>query len=123
MPRSIPEMIRGDFKCDDIAKCILGLKNIDVDAYKLLVTRGPMTAEKLGEILNRERSTAYRSLQSLMTCGLVHRETKTISAGGYYYEYIALEPKKMKEMIQGNIDEWYNKMKNIVSDIDKEIMK
>jgi len=123
MARSIPEMIRGDFKCDDIAKCILGLKNIDIDAYKLLVAKGPMTAEKLGEILNRERSTAYRSLQSLMTCGLVHRETKTISAGGYYYEYIALEPKKMKEMIQGNIDEWYNKMKNIVSDIDKEIMK
>ncbi len=123
MPRSIPEMIRGDFKCDDIAKCILGLKNIDIDAYKLLVTKGPMTAEKLGEILNRERSTAYRSLQSLMTCGLVHRETKTISVGGYYYEYIALEPKKMKEMIQGNIDEWYNKMKHIVSDIDEEIMK
>lgn len=123
MARSIPEMIRGDFKCDDIAKCILGLKNIDVDAYKLLVTKGPMTAEKLGEILNRERSTAYRSLQSLMTCGLVHRETKTISAGGYYYEYIALPPKKMKEMIRGNIDEWYNKMKHIVSDIDEEIMK
>lgn len=123
MARSIPEMIRGDFKCDDIAKCILGLKNIDIDAYKMLVAKGPMTAEKLGEILNRERSTAYRSLQSLMTCGLVHRETKTISAGGYYYEYIALEPRKMKEMIQGNIDEWYNKMKNIVSDIDKEIMK
>jgi predicted transcriptional regulator len=122
MARSIPEMIRGDFKCDDIAKCILGLKNIDIDTYKLLVEIGPLTAEKLGEILNRERSTAYRSLQSLMTCGLVHRETKTISAGGYYYEYIALPPKKMKEMIQGNIDEWYNKMKNIVSDIDKEIM-
>jgi predicted transcriptional regulator len=123
MARSIPEMIRGDFKCDDIAKCILGLKNIDIDAYKLLAAKGPLTAEKLGEILNRERSTAYRSLQSLMICGLVHRETKTISAGGYYYEYIALPPKKMKEMIQGNIDEWYNKMKHIVSDIDEEIMK
>ncbi|MCZ7399161.1 MAG: TrmB family transcriptional regulator [Candidatus Methanoperedens sp.] len=123
MPRSIPEMIRGDFKCEDIAKCILGLKNIDIDAYKMLVTKGPMTAEHLGELLNRERSTAYRSLQSLMVCGLVYRETKTISEGGYYYEYIALDPCKMKEKVAGNIYEWYNKMKKLVGDIDKEIMK
>ncbi len=123
MPRSIPEMIRGDFKCDDIAKCILGLKNIDVDSYKVLVTKGPMTAERLGELLNRERSTAYRSLQNLMTCGLVHRETKTISEGGYFYEYNALKPESLKEMVICNIDEWYNKMKKIASNIDIEIMK
>ena len=123
MPRSIPEMIRGDFKCDDIAKCILGLKNIDIDSYKVLVEKGPMTAERLGELLNRERSTAYRSLQSLMVCGLVHRETKNITTGGYFYEYVALEPARMKKIAQGNIDEWYNKMTKLVAEIDKEIMK
>jgi len=123
MPRSIPEMIRGDFKCEDIAKCILGLKNIDLEAYKILVTKGHMTAERLGELLNRERSTAYRSLQSLMACGLVYRETRTISAGGYYYEYVALPPLRMKEMVQRNIDEWYNKTKKLVAEIDKDIMK
>ncbi len=116
-------MIRGDFECEDMAKCILGIKNIDIEAYKLLVTKGPMTAERIGELLKRERSTAYRSLQSLMACGLVHRETKTISAGGYYYEYIALSPSKMKEMVQGNIGAWYNKMKKLVANIDKDIMK
>jgi len=123
MPRSIPEMIRGDFKCEDIAKCILGVKEIDIDTYKTLVGKGPMTAESLGVILNRERSTAYRSLQNLMGCGLVRRETRTISSGGYFYEYIALEPNKMKEMVQSNIDQWYNKMKKLVADIDKDIMK
>lgn len=123
MPRSIPEMIKGDFKCDDIAKCIMGLKNIDIDTYKVLVTNGPMTAEHLGQLLNRERSTAYRSLQNLMNSGLVHRETKTISEGGYFYEYKAIEPGKLKEMVEGNIDEWCAKMKRIAANIDKEIMK
>jgi predicted transcriptional regulator len=123
MPRSIPEMIRGNFKCDDIVKCILGLKNIDIETYRILVTEGPMTAEKLGELLGRERSTAYRSLQGLMGCGLAHRETRTISTGGYFYEYIALDPCMMKEMVLENIDEWSNKMKKFVSEIDKEIMK
>lgn len=123
MPRSIPEMIRGDFKCEEVAKCILGLKNIDIEAYKILVLKGPMTAEHLRELLHRERSTAYRSLQSLMVCGLVYRETRTISAGGYYYEYTALDPCKMKDMVWENIDEWYNKMKKLVARIDKDIMK
>ena len=123
MSRSIPEMIRGDFKCEDIAKCILGVKEIDIDTYKTLVAKGPMTAESLGVILNRERSTAYRSLQNLMVCGLVHRETRIISSGGYFYEYIALEPSGMKDMVQANIDQWYNKMKTLVSNIDKDIMK
>lgn len=123
MPRSIPEMIRGDFKCEDIAKCILGLKNIDIETYKSLVSKGPMTAESLGEVLKRERSTAYRSLQNLMGCGLVRRETRTINSGGYFYEYIAIDPCRMKDMVQGNIDQWYNKMKNLVADIDKDIIK
>lgn len=123
MPRSIPEMIRGDFKCEDIAKCILGVKEIDIDTYKTLVAKGPMTAESMGVILNRERSTAYRSLQNLMVCGLVRRETRTISSGGYFYEYIALEPSRMKDMVQANIDQWYNKMKTLVHNIDKDIMK
>ncbi len=123
MPRSIPEMIRGDFKCEDIAKCILGLKDIDIETYKTLAVKGPMTAEHLGEILERERSTAYRSLQNLIGCGLVRRETRTIISGGYYYEYIALDPCRIKELVQGNIDMWYNKMKKLAADIDKDIMK
>ena len=116
-------MIRGDFKCEDIAQCILGLKNIDIEAYKMLVAKGSMTAERLGELLNRERSTAYRSLQNLIGCGLVHRETRTISSGGYYYEYIALDPCRMKEMVMGKIDKWYDKMKKLVAVLDRDIMK
>jgi len=58
-----------------------------------------------------------------MTSGLVHRETKTIKDGGYYYEYIALEPARLKEMVQGNIDQWYTKMKTPCINIDKDIMK
>lgn len=123
MPSSIPEMIHGDFKCSDIAKCILGLKNLDLDTYRFLVQYGPQTAEELGEHLKRERSTAYRALQNLMACGLVYRETKTIEGGGYFYIYKALDPCKLKEMIQANIDTWYKKMTSLINDIDKEIME
>ena len=123
MASSIYEMLRANFKCDDVAKCILGLKALDVDSYKTLLTHGPMTAEKLGELLNRERSTAYRSLQNLISCGLVYRETKSIDVGGYYYEYVAIEPSEMKKMIQANINEWHTKVTKLVENLDEDIMR
>ena len=121
MASSIPEMLRANFKCDDVAKCILGLKALDLDSYKALLANGSMTAESLGESLNRERSTAYRSLQNLISCGLVYRETRSIDAGGYYYEYVAIDPCEMKSMIQKNIDEWHEKMTKLVKSIDEDI--
>ncbi len=122
MASSIPEMLRANYKCDDVAKCILGLKALDLDSYKALLAHGPITAEKLGELLNRERSTAYRSLQNLISCGLVYRETRSIDVGGYYYEYVAIDPCEMKKMIKSNIDEWHEKMTKIVESIDEDIV-
>ncbi len=85
-------------------------KSLDIEAYKVLLSNGPMTAEKLGEILNGERSTAYRSLQNLLTCGIIYREVRSIESGGYYYEYVAIEPQETRKMVKKTVDEWYNRM-------------
>ncbi len=122
MASSIPEMLRADCKCEDMAKCVLGLKELDINTYKSLLEAGPMTAEQLGEMLSRERSTAYRSLQNLISAGLVYRETKSIDIGGYYYEYVAIEPEKVKQMIKNTIDNWYAKMNTLVENFDKELL-
>ncbi|MDW7731695.1 MAG: helix-turn-helix domain-containing protein [Methanolobus sp.] len=123
MASSIPEMLRADCKCEDMAKCVLGLKELDISTYKKLLENGPMTAEQLGDLLGRERSTAYRSLQNLISAGLVYRETRSIDIGGYYYEYVAIEPLKVKQMIKKTIDEWYHKMNNLIKNFDRELMR
>ncbi|MCK4928877.1 MAG: TrmB family transcriptional regulator [Methanosarcinales archaeon] len=123
MPSSIPEMIHGNFNCSDIAKCVLGLKNLDLETYRILIKEGVKTAEELGELLHRERSTAYRALQNLMSCGLVYRETKTIEGGGYFYIYKALDPCKLKDMVQDNINTWHEKMSALTQDIEKDILE
>ncbi|WP_407355996.1 helix-turn-helix domain-containing protein [Methanolobus sp. WCC5] len=122
MASSIPEMLRAECKCEDMAKCVLGLKELDINTYKILLENGAMTAERLGELLGRERSTAYRSLQNLISSGLVYRETRSISIGGYYYEYVAIEPTVVKEMIKKTIDQWYKKMNDLIENFDKELL-
>jgi predicted transcriptional regulator len=114
-------MIRASFRCEDMVKCVLGLKSLDIEAYNALLLDGPLTTEKLGEILNRERSTAYRSLQNLIACGIVYRETRSIESGGYYYEYVAIEPQEMKQMVKKNVDEWYNQMNDLIEKMDDKV--
>ncbi|MHB8101580.1 MAG: helix-turn-helix domain-containing protein [Methanosarcina sp.] len=121
MANSIHEMIRTSFRCEDMVKYVLGLKSLDVEAYKALLLNGPLTAEKLGEILNRERSTAYRSLQNLLTCGIVYRETRSIESGGYYYEYLALETQETKQMVRKIVDEWYDRMNELIEKMDSKV--
>ncbi|MCD4704203.1 MAG: TrmB family transcriptional regulator [Methanosarcinaceae archaeon] len=122
MVHSIQEMLRTEC-CSDVAQCVLGLKTLDIQAYKSLLLNGSMTAEILGVHLKRERSTAYRSLQNLISGGLVYRETRTIDAGGYYYEYVAINPVQVKEMIKEDIDKWYEKMTRLIKDLDKELLE
>jgi predicted transcriptional regulator len=114
MVDSIHEMIRANFRYEDLIKFVFGLKSLDLETYKALLKHGHLTSEKLGEIINRERSTAYRSLQNLITCGIVYRETKSIEGGGYYYEYVAIEQSELKGMVKKNIDEWYRQMNLLI---------
>ncbi len=123
MPQSISEILKSTHKCDDIVKCVLGLKELDLTTYKNLVKGGNMTVEKLSELLGRERSTTYRSLQNLLSCGLVRRETRSIESGGYFYEYIAEDPSSMKEMIRSNVGDWYAKMQDIITDMDDSFLE
>ncbi|WP_440948750.1 helix-turn-helix domain-containing protein [Methanosarcina sp. T3] len=121
MVDSIHEMIRTSFRCEDMVKCVLGLKALDIEAYKVLLMHGPLTTDRLGGILNRERSTAYRSLQNLITCGVVYRETKSLESGGYYHEYVAIEPWEMKRVVKKNVDEWYCQMNGLIEKMDNKV--
>lgn len=121
MVKSISEMLKRNLECDDIMKCVLGLKDLDLGAYKALMKEGPLTAEELGEIIGRERSTAYRALQNLIGCGLVYRETRTIDSGGYYYEYMALSPEEVKELAHQCVEDWYDRMHDVLEDLDQEL--
>jgi len=114
-------MIRASFRCEDMVKCVLGLKALEIEAYKALLNQGPLTAEQLGVLLHRERSTAYRALQNLIACGIVYRETKSIESGGYYYEYVGVEPSELKALVRKNVDEWYSQMNELIEKMDDKM--
>ena len=107
--------------CQDLIQCIYDLNNLDINVYNKLKKQGPKRADELAETLNKERSTIYRSLQKLTCAGLCIKQTETIKQGGYYHIYKINNTKSTKKQIEKCIDNWYNKMKKTLEDLESEL--
>ncbi len=104
--------------CDDVIQCIFELNKLDIKVYKTLKEIGETRANTLAKKLNKDRSTIYRSLQKLTCSELCTKNTKTITSGGYYHTYLCNSTKDAKEKIEQRIDNWYNKMKNTIKNLE-----
>jgi len=96
----------------DLARCALGLQEVELSAYLTLLKGGPMTVKDLAEKTGRSRPTAQRILGSLVNKGLAHRRERIIDRGGYFFLYEATPAERAKKLIRDIIEEWYQRMEN-----------
>jgi predicted transcriptional regulator len=95
----------------DLLKCALGIKRTEIQAYCVLVSKGPITIQEATGFLCKSRPTAQRLLQNLVEKGLATREEELIGLGGYKYVYKPVPPEMLRWTISMNLESWYNKMK------------
>lgn len=105
--------------CEDVIKCVFELNESDIQTYKKLKKTGKTRADDLAEIIGKDRSTVYRSLQKLTCCGVCSKHTKKIDKGGYYHIYHCNDLKETKQKLEKHIDSWYNQMKQTLKNLDK----
>jgi predicted transcriptional regulator len=96
--------------CEDLVQCAFSLNEFEISVFRKLVEVGPSRADEIAESMSRDRSTIYRSLQKLMSCGMVFRETRSIDRGGYFHVYIPISKQMMKEKLERCVDEWHQRM-------------
>ncbi len=112
-----------EFRCESqlkcTLKCALDISCFDMDVYAVLLKNNPASVEELVEILQKDRSTVYKSLQNLLEKGLVEREYRILRGGGYKYLYKPIPFEKFKEEILKNIKEWANKLIDALEEIEK----
>jgi|YelNatPaOPRAMG01_1025707.scaffolds.fasta_scaffold30468_8 predicted transcriptional regulator len=115
----IPEKLLTEVTtCQDVIKCAFNLNDFEILVYKKLSEHGPTSANKLAQILKKERSSVYRALQKLVACGICYRETKGIERGGYYHLYTAINRKELKKKLEECVENWYLKLKEALSKFD-----
>jgi predicted transcriptional regulator len=110
----LPERISEVNTCHDLVQCAFSLGEFEVEVYYKLIESGPLRADELAMKIGKDRSTVYRALQKLMTCGMVYRETKSIERGGYYHVYRAISKDMLRTRLEKCVDDWYTHMQDVL---------
>ena len=78
-----------------------------------------LTIDDVADQVDRERSTAYRSIQRLLQSGCVQKEQVNYDDGGYYHVYYPTAPSDIASDMQRQLNEWYAKMGQLIQEFEE----
>ena len=107
--------------CKDVLHILFDLNTLDFQVFKRLWENSETRADDLAKQMKKERSTIYRSLQKLTSCGLCIKTTNTLAGGGYYHTYVCTDTQQIKQDLQQCVDNWYQQMKQILQQFNEEL--
>ncbi|MDG6228666.1 MAG: helix-turn-helix domain-containing protein [Candidatus Thermoplasmatota archaeon] len=100
-----------NMQCEEAIKCVFDLNKLDIRVYKELKRIGEERADALALVLDKERSTVYRSLQKLTDAGICRKMRRSIEQGGYYYTYQCNDISNIQKKAFDCLDSWYQSVK------------
>ncbi len=113
------EQLQRDMVCEGLLECFHGLKQLDKRVFRELVqTETPLTIDEIAEEVDRERSTAYRSVQRLLQAGFIQKEQVNYDQGGYYHVYRPTDPETIADDMQRMLNDWYAKMGQLIREFE-----
>ncbi|QLK27180.1 helix-turn-helix domain-containing protein [Natrinema zhouii] len=119
MPDSMSEQLQQDMQCEGLLECFHGLKQLDKECFRALVnTEEPMTVDEIAAAVDRERSTAYRSVQRLLQTGFIQKDQINYEQGGYYHVYHPTDPSQIADDMQRMLNDWYAKMGQLIQEFE-----
>ena len=121
MANSMAEQLQQDMQCEGLLECIHGLKQLDKECYRALVESDEaMTIDEIAASVDRERSTAYRSIQRLLQTGFIQKEQVNYDQGGYYHVYSPTDPAQVATDMQRMLNDWYAKMGQLIREFEEK---
>ena len=107
--------------CYSIIKCVFNLSNTDLEILQSFQEDNGLTIKELTNKIGKDRSTIQRSLEKLISCRLCYKERKSGKPRGFVYYYYRIPIKEILQHIDQNLDECYQKIKNIITHFEKTI--
>lgn len=116
MVEALDRHLERDLECEGLLECLYDLNDLDRECFRVLsVAADPLTIDELAEAVDRERSTAYRSVQRLLQAGLVTKDQVNYDQGGYYHVYRPTDPDMVADEMQQKLNDWYAQIGYLVS--------
>jgi predicted transcriptional regulator len=107
--------------CKDIIQCAFSLNEFEIEVYKSTAAHGPIRADDLADRMGRDRSTVYRALQRLLTCGMVFRETRSLDKGGYFHVYTGIGRTELRTKLERCVEDWTQRMREALDRFDEHM--
>jgi len=107
--------------CKDIVQCAFSLNDFEIEVYKGALAHGPIRADDLADKMGKDRSTVYRALQRLLTCGMCYRETRSLDKGGYYHVYMSISKEELRRRLERCVEEWVERMQKALERFDEHL--
>ena len=121
MAKSLSEMLRQDMACEGLLECFHGLKGIDQEVFAFLNdSEEPLTVDEIASHVDRERSTAYRSVPRLAKAGFIQKEQVNYEEGGYYHVYRPRDAEAVARDMQRTLNDWYAKMGQLIGEFSEK---
>jgi len=119
MTDSIVQHLQQDMECEDLLGCFHGLKSLDRQVFGVLVdAEDRLTVDEIADRVDRERSTAYRSVQRLMQAGFIQKDQVNYDQGGYYHVYRPVDAEQIADDMQRTLNDWYAKMGQLIQEFE-----
>jgi len=121
MPESLIELLDSEVACEGLLDCIYGLNDLDRECFRTLAERdGRMTVDEVATAVDRERSTAYRSVRRLREAGVVRQHQRTFDGGSYCHVYEPVEARELAGEMQRLMTDWYAEMGQLVREFEEK---
>jgi predicted transcriptional regulator len=124
---SVNTLTRMNATVKDLFIQLYDLSPLDLDILFMLIKNNkegkPMTLDEVSEVVDRDRSTTFRSLQKLVTLGLCVKETKTIKEGGYYHIYSAVDMQTFKVETEKKVKDLQRSLDRLLKKFEDDMHK
>jgi predicted transcriptional regulator len=121
---SVNSLTRMNATVKDLFIQLYDLSSLDLEILFMLISKKndePMTLDQISKDADRDRSTTFRSLQKLVTLGLLMKETKTIKEGGYYHVYSAVDMETFKKETERKVRDLQKSLERLLKKFESDM--
>jgi predicted transcriptional regulator len=117
MPDAVTELLQQEMACESLLDCFHGLSELDREVFRLLVeAEEALTVDAVAAEVDRERTTAYRSLDRLREAGVVEREQVSQDGGSYVHLFAPRDADAIADEMQRSLNDFYAKMGQLIAE-------
>ncbi|MFB6150384.1 MAG: helix-turn-helix domain-containing protein [Haloarculaceae archaeon] len=121
MTESVSDYLDMEMECEGLLECFHGLKELDQEVFVTLAgAEDAQTVDEIATAVDRERSTAYRSVQRLVEAGLVGKRQVNYDDGGYYHVFDVADSGDVTDDLQRMLNAWYAKMGQLIGEFEEK---